>query len=61
MTRIFAIAAAAAIGLIAIATIHPASSQDGWVTLVDGTKMGDWDKVSDANWELRTARWWPTS
>lgn len=53
MKRVLAIAAISAIGFTAIATIHPASSQDGWVTLVDGTKMGDWDKVSDANWELK--------
>lgn len=53
MKRVFAIAALAAIGMTAIAAIQPASSQDGWVTLVDGTKMGDWDKVADANWELK--------
>lgn len=53
MKRMFAIAAVAAIGSIAIAAIQPASSQDGWVTLVDGTKMGDWDKVADANWTMK--------
>jgi hypothetical protein len=53
MKRVFAIAAVAAVGLTAIATSYPASSQDGWVTLVDGTKMGDWDKVADANWEMK--------
>jgi hypothetical protein len=53
MKRVFAIAAVASVGLTAIATSYPASSQDGWVTLVDGTKMGDWDKVADANWEMK--------
>lgn len=53
MKRVFAIAAVAAIGVTAIATTYPASSQDGWVTLVDGTKMGDWDRVTDANWALK--------
>lgn len=52
MKRIVTIAAAAAIGSLAIATM-PASSQDGWVTLVDGVKMGDWDKLADANWEIK--------
>lgn len=53
MKRVFAIAAVAAIGVTAIATTYPASSQDGWVTLVDGTKMGDWERVTDANWALK--------
>ena len=26
---------------------------DGWVTLLDNTKMGDWDQVGKANWEFR--------
>ena len=53
MKRMFAIAAVAAIGVSAIAISRPATSQDGWVTLVDGTKMGDWDKVADANWTMK--------
>lgn len=53
MKRMFAIVAVAAVGASAIVAIQPASSQDGWVTLVDGTKMGDWDKVADANWTMR--------
>ncbi len=53
MKRMFAIAAVAAIGVSAIAISQPATSQDGWVTLVDGTKMGDWDKVADANWTMK--------
>ncbi|UGV24237.1 DUF1080 domain-containing protein [Rhodopseudomonas boonkerdii] len=53
MKRIFAIVAVAAVGVSAIVAIQPASSQDGWVTLVDGTKMGDWDKVADANWTMK--------
>ena len=36
------------------AFIQPALSQsDGWVTLLDGSKMGDWDRVADANWEMK--------
>ncbi len=53
MKHMFAIAAVAAIGVSAIAISQPATSQDGWVTLVDGTKMGDWDKVADANWTMK--------
>jgi hypothetical protein len=49
----FAIAAVAAVGVSVIAVSQPATSQDGWVTLVDGTKMGDWDKVADANWTMK--------
>ena len=54
MMRFTAIAAGFVIGAAALTTIQPASSQSegGWVTLVDSSKMGDWDKVSDANWTM---------
>jgi len=26
---------------------------DGWVTLLDSTKMGDWDEVGKANWAMK--------
>src|SRR5471030_1676929 len=29
-----------------------ASAQDGWVTLVDTGKMGDWNRVGAANWRM---------
>ncbi len=34
---------------------NPATSQDegGWITLLDSSKMGDWDSVGKANWELK--------
>ena len=50
--RRIAIAAAVTIGAAALGIAQPASSQteDGWVTLVEGSNMGDWDKVGDANW-----------
>jgi hypothetical protein len=48
-----------ALALLAIAfvtaTAQNASAQSGpgWVTLVDSTKMGDWDRVGpDANWRM---------
>ncbi|QDM14635.1 DUF1080 domain-containing protein [Tardiphaga sp. vice352] len=46
------IAAGIFLGLAAF--IQPALSQsDGWVTLLDSSKMGDWDRVADANWEMK--------
>jgi hypothetical protein len=30
-----------------------ASGQDGWVTLVDNGKKGDWNEVGKANWEMK--------
>src|SRR3954465_6728729 len=54
MKRIAAIAAAAAIGFVALQYPSPASSQsDGWVTLLDNTKMGDWSEVGKANWAMK--------
>lgn len=63
MKRITAMAVLAAIGIAAIpATQSMAKSKaeknsekkpGAWVTLVDKTKMGDWDKVGDANWEMK--------
>jgi len=26
---------------------------DGWITLLDGTKMGDWTEVGKANWAMK--------
>jgi 3-keto-disaccharide hydrolase len=32
---------------------HAASQADaGWITLLDGSKMGEWDIIGDANWRL---------
>src|SRR3954449_13226226 len=43
------------IGAPALQLSNPASGQSdgGWVTLVDGTKMGDWDEVGKANWAMK--------
>jgi hypothetical protein len=47
-------AIAAGIFLGVAAFMQPALSQsDGWVTLLDSSKMGDWDRVADANWEMK--------
>ena len=43
------------IGAAAFHLSNPASGQSdgGWVTLVDGNKMGDWDEVGKANWAMK--------
>jgi hypothetical protein len=41
--------------LLAVQAVPPAKSQtgEGWVTLVDGKTMGDWDKAGlEANWRI---------
>jgi hypothetical protein len=60
MKRITMMAAAAAICLAvpvtqsAVAKSKADKPKAGaWVTLVDKSKMGDWDKVGDANWEMK--------
>ena len=54
MMRVTAIAAGFVMGVAALTSIQSASSQsDGWVTLLDSSKMGDWDRVADANWEMK--------
>lgn len=52
MHRRILIACALLAGFTAFALPRMALSQDGWVTLVDGTKIGDWDRVNEANWRL---------
>ena len=43
-----------ALGMLAIATERTHAQAGGWITLLDGKakKMGDWDRVGDANWRL---------
>jgi hypothetical protein len=43
--------AAAALAQNAPAQQSPAPG-DGWVTLLDGSKMGDWNRVGEANWRM---------
>lgn len=40
--------------LVAICLVSQASGQtgEGWVTLLDGENMGDWDRVGETNWRL---------
>jgi hypothetical protein len=55
MNRITVIAAGIVVGLATLQISKPASSQSegGWVTLLDNSKMGDWDEVGKANWEYK--------
>src|SRR5713101_6912895 len=43
------------IGTAAFQLSNPASGQSegGWVTLLDSTRMGDWDEVGKANWAMK--------
>jgi len=55
--RIFRSIAAAAGAIafsLAMFASDTASSQsgEGWTTLLDGTKMGDWDRIGDSNWRI---------
>jgi hypothetical protein len=34
------------------ASLAAAQTGPGWVMLVDGTKMGEWDRVGESNWRL---------
>src|SRR5437899_11243416 len=50
MKRLSILAAGLLIGAAALQFSSVASGQgDGWVTLVDGTQMGDWTEVGKAN------------
>jgi hypothetical protein len=37
---------------VALALPRAVTGQDGWVTLVDGVKLGEWDHVAEANWRI---------
>jgi hypothetical protein len=50
-TRMLALAT----GLAVVAFVAPpaaAQTGDGWTTLVDASKMGDWDRVGESNWRM---------
>jgi len=47
------LAAGLMIGAAALQFSTTAFSQDGWVTLLDSSKKGDWDEVGKANWEFK--------
>src|SRR3954451_14438097 len=54
MKRVSTLAAGLFIGAAVFQYSSVASGQgDGWVTLVDSTKMGDWTEVGKANWAMK--------
>lgn len=53
MKRLSILAAGLLVGAAAVQYSNVASSQDGWVTLMDSTKMGDWTEVGKANWAMK--------
>ena len=54
MKHLSTLAAGLLIGAAAFQFSSVASGQsDGWITLVDGNKMGDWTEVGKANWAMK--------
>jgi hypothetical protein len=53
MKRLSILAAGLLVGAAALQYSNVASSQDGWVTLLDSSKMGDWTEVGKANWAMK--------
>jgi hypothetical protein len=55
MKRLSTLAIGLLIGTAAFQFSNSASGQNegGWVTLLDSTKMGDWDEVGKANWAMK--------
>ena len=53
-TRALILAAGLGIATFAIPSAPPATAQtgEGWVTLLDATKMGEWDRVGESNWRM---------
>jgi hypothetical protein len=54
MKRLSILAAGLVIGAASFQFSGVASGQsDGWITLLDSSKMGDWDEVGKANWAMK--------
>ena len=55
MKRLSTLAAGLLIGATAFQYSNLASGQSegGWITLLDSTKMGDWNEVGKANWAMK--------
>ncbi|MEA2837508.1 MAG: hypothetical protein QOD89_2058 [Bradyrhizobium sp.] len=53
MKRLSILAAGLLVGAAALQFSNVASGQDGWVTLVDASKKGDWTEVGKANWDMK--------
>ena len=54
MKKLSTLAVGLLIGTAAVQFSNSASGQsDGWITLLDSTKMGDWSEVGKANWAMK--------
>src|ERR1700709_2106707 len=53
MKRLSILAAGLLVGAAALQYSNVASSQDGWITLLDSSKQGDWTEVGKANWAMK--------
>jgi hypothetical protein len=52
LTRYAFVFAVLSLASIQGASLAAAQTGPGWVMLVDGTKMGEWDRVGESNWRL---------
>jgi hypothetical protein len=55
MQRAIVLAFALMMAAVAGSPLVPTASGqtgEGWITLLDGTKMGDWNQVGETNWRL---------
>jgi hypothetical protein len=53
MTRLSTLSAGLLIGAAALFSGAASGQSDGWITLLDATKKGDWTEVGKANWEMK--------
>jgi 3-keto-disaccharide hydrolase len=55
MKHVSTLAIGLLIGAAAFQLSSPTSGQadDGWITLVDSNRMGDWDEIAKANWAMK--------
>jgi hypothetical protein len=51
-TRLIGGILALGLGVCQFAGMGSAQSGEGWITLLDGKTMGDWDRVGDTNWRM---------
>ena len=53
MKRLSTLSAGLLIGAAALFSGAASGQSDGWITLLDSTKKGDWTEVGKANWEMK--------
>src|ERR1043165_8320603 len=53
MTRLSHLSAGLLIGAAALVSGAASGQSDGWITLLDSTKKGDWTEAGKANWEMK--------